>query len=367
MSANEMYTAVELLLKSADAEEVMRKGVAEVAFRRADQKFRSLVKCRIANNSQGEAAEKLLNSALGFESSNAANKIRSALKDIDLANKKLPAIENGIKSLTSKTESLISLSNKVRSLSFINAGLSLANLAVNITGFVIIGERLKSLSKVIDQLKPELESIKGLILESDVYQKSEKIIMEYNSITDKVRTGESIDRDSLEDFLITAKTFLSSMIRLLDDDRIDSEALLNIILTLLPAYTSILCIFLKAYYFEKRSTPGNYDKFLEVYQEINTDRFRNTVQDYYYIKQHFSYRDVIDILNTQLVFIFSDRLQIEDQMALLDTFNTEEAYLAFEKKLDELAEEALTKEIDSIAKDSGIELSECRRVLTAQA
>ena len=43
--------------------------------------------------------------------------------------------------------------------------------------------------------------------------------MEYNSITDKVRTGESIDRDSLEDFLITAKTFLSSMIRLLDDDR----------------------------------------------------------------------------------------------------------------------------------------------------
>ena len=55
---------VELLVKDSVANELKQNGLAEIALRRVDQKFRSFVKCRVIDNAGTETAVKIMDSVL---------------------------------------------------------------------------------------------------------------------------------------------------------------------------------------------------------------------------------------------------------------------------------------------------------------
>ena len=80
----------------------------------------------------------------------------------------------------------------------------------------------------------------------------------------------------------------------------------------------------------------NYNSFLEIYQELNEEAFRNAVQDYFFVEKGYSFSDVIEILNIHVATVFSERLGIEDELALIEIFGDEE-YREFSQRLEELA------------------------------
>lgn len=365
MSEAELLKAVQLYVDPATAEKIMKKGIAEIVLRRKDKKFNSFVKAKIADShTNSETAKQIMNAVLNSKSNDSkiAATIRNALDSVDLASKRLSTIDKGLRSVSTRIESVFNLASKVQALSFINIGLSATNIAVDITGFIVISKQLKGLSEQINQIAPELSKIKDISIE-DMRSDCEKLYLEYNSFTTKIHDGDKIDRDDLEKYLQRAKPFISKLIRLLLKRSVDAEILLNMIFTLLPAYTSVLCIFIRSYYFEKHSTPFNYDIFRDLYQEINDSQFRSAVQDYYLLEQGYNYRDVIDILNVQLFSVFSERLEIDDQLDLLEVFGTEEAYFEFERALDAAVEKEITQRTEEIADRCGEYSSECKRVL----
>lgn len=369
MGEAELLKAVQLYVDPATAEKIMKNGIAEIALRRKDKKFSSFVKAKIANsNTSSEAAKQIMNAAMNSKTSDGkiVASIRNALDSVDLASKKLSTIDTGLKSVSTKIESVFKLASKVQALSFINIGLTAANIAVDITGFVVIANKMKGLSEQINQIAAELSKIKEISVE-DMRSDCEKLYLDYNSFVTKIHDGDKLERDDLEEYLKRAKPFISKLIRLLLNGSVDAETLLNMIFTLLPAYTSVLCFFLRLYYFEKHATPLNYDSFLEVYQEVNNSQFRDAVQDYYLLDQGYNYRDVIDILNVQLFTVFNERLEIDDQLDLLEIFGTDEAYFEFERALDAAVEKEVSARSEEIADRCGEYASECRRVLQATA
>lgn len=369
MGNTDVLSPVQLLVDPAIAEMIKKNGIAEIVIRRKDKKFFQFINAKIADNQVSEEAKKrLLDAAMNIKASDGkiADSIRNAIDKINLANKKLPSIDSGLKSVSKKIESVFKLSSVVRAIPYINVALTAANIGVDIAGFVIIAKKMKGLSEQINQIAVELSYIKDISVEN-MRSDCEKLCLDYNTIVTKIHDGDKLERDDLEEYLKQAKPYISKLIRLLLKGSVDAETLLNMVFTLLPAYTSVLCLFLRLYYFEKHSTPFNYDSFLEVYQEINDSQFRDAVQDYYLLNKGYSYRDVIDILNVQVVSVFNERLEIEDQLDLIKVFGTDEAYCEFERALDAAVEKEIEKRADEIAEKCGECSEECRRILRATA
>ncbi len=62
-----------------------------------------------------------------------------------------------------------------------------------------------------------------------------------------------------------------------------------------------------------------------------------------------------------------ERLEIDDQLDLLEIFGTDEAYFEFERALDAAVEKEVSARSEEIADRCGEYASECRRVLQATA
>lgn len=365
MEESELLRVIQLYVDPTTAEKIMKNGLAEIVLRRKDKKYSSFVKAKIVNSRASEEAKKQIMDAVlrsSADDGRIAAKIRSTLKNVNLASKKLKSIDLGLKDVSLRVEKVLQLTSKVQALSFVNIGLSASNLAVDIVGFVVIANKMRGLSEQINGIAEELSKIKDISVE-DMRSNCEKLYLDYNSFVTKIHDGDGLNRDDLEEYLKQAKTFLSKLIRLLQNRSVDAETLLNMIFTLLPAYTSVLCFFLRAYYFEKQATPLNYDSFLEVYQEIKSPGFQNAVQDYYFLERGYDYRDIIDILNVQLFTVFNERLEIEDQLELLKLFSTDEAYYELERSLDASVKKEVEEQAEDIAGRCGEYEAECKRVL----
>lgn len=296
------------------ADTIRKNGLVEIALRRKDKKFSSFIKANIT--------------------------------DLEVAN------EVG-KTVSNSKKSLLNLSSRVRAISYIDLGLSLANLAIDTAGFIVIAQKMNDLSKHVGVIYEELGKLKNISVE-DIRSNYEKLCLDYNSFVTKINDNDQLDRDAIEEYLKKAKAFISKLIRLLLNEDIDAEKLLNMIFALLPAYTSMLCIFFRSYYFDKRNIPLIYDNLKEVYEEIKDPKFRDKVQDYYLLDKNYNYRDVVDIIRIQSATIFDENLEIEDQIKLIEVFSNDESYRAFEKSLDYTVESEVKECVARINMSSNI-------------
>jgi hypothetical protein len=163
--------------------------------------------------------------------------------------------------------------------------------------------------------------------------------MLYNQMSGKLEANDQINLDELEKLLISMKAFLSAMVRNMNERALQEEVLLEIVYTMIPAYTSLLCEFVKSYYFVKQSNSPNYPMFLAIYDELESSQFRESMFDYYMLDKKMKNLDVIDILNAQALLGINGRVQVEDELELVQMLGTEEKYVEFDHKINEYVKE----------------------------
>lgn len=317
--------ALQILVDPEVAARLEKQGLAELVLRLKNKRFEEFVKCAIAKCEDQKAAKQVAQAALG----KAGNVLNAA--------------------------------------PYAGIAMQAIGIAASIAGIIIISEKINKLSGEVAEMKSRLDQIKDISIETDILQVSEKLTLEFNQIVDKLRNGEPISTEFLENYLISFKPFMTTLINLLRNRDVDAGQLLNIIFTLLPAYTSVLSIYLKSYYFSNHSKPANYEKFMEVFKDTQSDAFNVAVQDYYFLNKKYPFRDVISILDAQHSFLIDGSLEIEDQMALLDAFDDEETYRLFEKQLEQAVEKEVEASIADISEKSGVPIEKCREVLLATA
>ena len=144
--------ALEMLVDKAIADEVREKGLAEIALRRADAKFRAMIKCKILGTSVGGemVPEKLTSAAMNLSAQNSLglDTVRNALYSLEKGTGALTVVT---KNMAAQVDGIYQLTSSVRNISYLNTGLSLANTAVDILNAqTLIG--LNGMVQIEDQL-----------------------------------------------------------------------------------------------------------------------------------------------------------------------------------------------------------------------
>ena len=159
------------------------------------------------------------------------------------------------------------------------------------------------------------------------------------------------------------RAFVSEMLRDLSDEVFEKEVILEIINTLMPAYTILFCEYLDRYYFEKQKEPANYDMFISLYDELVESDFVQKLEDYYFLDMKMHNIDVIDIINAQMLLGLNGRVQVEDQLEILKTLKTEENVKEFERDLDNYVREEIEEKISEISGLLNVSEDKCRETL----
>lgn len=359
----EEYVTLEMLVNKAVADEVTQKGLAEIALRRADAKFKAMVKCRILGDPTATelVPQRIASSAmrLSIPGENSMESVRGAMRSLEKGlGKKITSLTTTTKNMAVQVDGIYQLTRTVQSLSYLNVGLSMANLAVDVAGFVVVNDKLNMLSSEVQLAANKINKIAN-VQKNEKISDCQKLIMRFNALSSKIRRGDNINLDDLEHLIIDMRAYLSEMILNLHDDALGTELVLKIINSLLPAYTLLFSEFTKRYYYQHQCLPGNYEVFLKLYDELEDMNFRAKLHDHYFLDERLHSQDVLDRLNAQMLLGLNGRVQIEDQTAILQMLGTRERVEEFDRELDSFVESWVRDKTPVMAAASGASRDEC--------
>ena len=326
----DQLTTIQMLVERQAIPKLLKNEVLEIVTRNAGAKYKPFIKAYFPEG--GERASELTRQLLGDSTSYNLEEVRGAMRAVQ---HNLNTISKKSKNMSIQVNQIYNAVNSVQKLAYLNTGLSLVNIGVSVAGFAMISNKLNILGVEVQRLSQRLNQI-TVILKNNIISRFQTLIMLYNQTSSKLSKNEEIDLDSLEKQIIDMRSFLSEMVRDLNEQALQEEVLLEIIYTLVPAYTALLCEFVKLYYFEHSENTSNYTMFLTLYDELENSEFRKHLFDYYMLDKKLPNLDVVDILNAQSLLGINGRVQVEDELNLVRIFETEEKYNQFDKEIDDL-------------------------------
>ena len=323
-------------------------GIAEICKRNGIARFESFTKCKFLGEAKDDAGRinDLFEEIMNVKGQNkiGIDKVRKELSNVKdgLAN-----LNVATKNMGASLQTIEAVAKASKTLSYINVGLSLANIGVSVAGFIVVSNKLNNLAVEVKHMAKQVGNI------SDV-QKNEKIttyeqlIMKFNSMVDRLRRNKDVGLKEIEELLIEMRSYVSDLVRNLNDEALGAEILLNIINSIMPAYTLLFCEFLDRHYFEEGIIPANYDMFITLYDEFASEKFKISLEDYYFFVLKMHNLDVLDAINTQILLGINGRVQVEDQLEILKTFKTKDKYEQYEQELDSIVEKEYNEAVEAL-------------------
>ena len=326
----EQYAMIQMLVEQAAVPALRQKETCEIVLRQANAKYQPFIKAILGGNGE-KAVDKIFGETKAFDLVD----VRSALRN---TNRDIKSLSLTCKNMSVQVDQIYKSVKSVQSLAYLNTGLGLANIAVNVAGFVMVSNKLNILSSEVQRMSSRLNQVVTL-MKHEIIGKFQRLTMLYNQMAAKLDSNEQIDLDELERLIIEMRSFLSEMVLNLNEKALQEEVLLEIVYTLIPAYTSLLCEFVKSYYFMKQNNSPNYQMFLNLYNELEESHFRQCLFDYYMLNKKLNNIDVIDILNAQSLIGINGRVQVEDQLSLVQVLGTVNKLNEFECQVDAFVKE----------------------------
>lgn len=356
---------VDLIMKVEPelADRIMKAGKAEVVTRLADAKFEAFTKCPISVGGSGdsEALQSVLNAVrqakLGeAQTVKSINRtLKAATKAMSTTTRQLSTLSADMKSTLAKVGSIGSTLSSVKSLSYLNAGIGLVNLGVEVAGIVYIGSRLNSVQKSVEKLSAQIGQIKS-ILTNEKLSEFQKLCLRFGSVSVRLKDRDQIERKEIEDLLIEMRAFISEMVRNMYYDAIDTEILLVIIFNLLSAYTALLNIYVRDYFFEKGRLPENVDAYSSLFKELLDDSFTKMVSDFLVLKKGMGIEGMIDAIHTQKMLIMNCMLQFEDQVDIVELTETKDKYLSLIREANNYVKEEIETIIPEVQDENNTQI-----------
>ena len=364
----DMMEEITLLVEKTVKDELLQKDFAEVAMRRANAQFKSMVKCPILGEGvKGTNNPDLIAKAVLKMNAPAVESVRGMLGKVDLSNK---AITDEVKNLSFKIGEVFSsplqkITKLNTGLSFLNSVVSLADLAVNIVGFKIISEKLNKTNEKLVKLESDIE----ILINNEKVKlrtKYNEIVRSVNDYTDRIEDNENMPLEKFGDFISSLCGFIEALIEDISYNTFDNSFLLEMLYTLMPAYSFMLDTYLKQYYFEKNKFPTNYTHgaYTNVFDRILALNKNNRFFDYLVLEKDVHIIDAIDIVNVQNLLAIEYKTQIQDRAKLFETFHSEKELCDFEKELKQIALKDIKQKIPEIIKaNSDIDEKECGKFI----
>lgn len=313
------------------ADYVSQNGIAEIVMRQQKAKIKAMIKTKVLNNGLNEKeAQKAMN-AVGkmMQSSLKAKDVNGALH----AAGNLMNMTDNMRNMAGQVDTIFNGMKVIQGLQYLNVGMDVANLAVNVAGLVIICNKLNEIRGEVSALSKKITDMKL----GDIQEQYLKFSGYFEIVSRKLEDGDEINYDELDTQLHDIMAYLSKLTLYYENNTLSSEELLNLMSALLPMYTALLNIFLINFYFEKEKLPTNFDSYTSIYDKLSSPTFGKLTFDYCFLEKNMSSIDARDATNATLLLTINNFSQIVDQVTILKELKTKENFEMYTNALNENA------------------------------
>lgn len=361
----EKTAILNLIVDESLASEIEKKGLAEIVTRRTNAQFSTFTKCIIAR-----CDEKVVDKVSSYSNqllqknsmySVSTGELNSILNSIDKgilkSHGRISDISNQLKDLSTSVDSLHIDTNALMKSTHLLTGINLANLAVNVSGFVIIGYKMNELQVAINRNTQLIMDLK-VIEQNKLISRFESLIHRYNSFADKIKRSESINYDSLDNLLSDMHTFCGGLINNIVLKTMDTDLLLKLLFSMIPAYTCLFSEYLIISKYEKGMIPTNYESYLSIYDRLISPQLCDVLHDFYYFDLNYSNRDTIINQNIQNLLVINNLTELLDLVKMIETLDKKQ-FEQIDEITKTIALRTIEPELPNLSLMTGISQEEC--------
>lgn len=330
------FVELNLLVEKYVADEVAQKGLAEIALRQVDAKFREFAKAPIVNGKNDDEIARDVLAELresfavkDYQLNKINNKLFSLEKSIDKTSKSFSRLDQTTRSMMMQVDRIFDSTSIIKKVGFLNTGIGLVNLGVDIVGFLSTESRLDGVSEQLQKQSIVLLAAQNRS-ESEKSSKCLNLSRLYTQIMNRVNDNDAIDYYDIETAIRDFESFINEMIIELTNDSLSTDLALEIICTLLPAYSALLIVWVEKYFKNKRKWPDNLPGFMSLYGKLLESSMMRKLEDFYFLNQMNSYSFVNKVITGYMMLVLNGRTQVEDVLEKLEILNSENNSEEFE-------------------------------------
>lgn len=284
-------------------------------------------------------------------------RIHHVIPDNSIADKIVKATET-LFDIDKSVEDMSNQMSNLEAVAHLNTALIAADLMVTIVGFAILNDKINGLSQTVADLASKIEKIDSK-LENNIIQEYQEIALQFNNLTALVQGTGTLDiKDALE-WLKKTQPFMNKLINNVAANAMNTGIALEMLFTLLPAYTAVTIMMMREYRFSTGKCFTGMNSYLALYKQLLDNTFTGEVAEYFFIDGQVYIRDVMKVVQAQSTLVKKNLEQVQDEMELLEVIETREEYKAFNDAMNESIRKTLYDNIQDIALKSGISKGEC--------
>ena len=364
----ENLTPIELLVNKKVYADIMQKGFAEITQRRKDAKFIEMVKSPIFFEKVTENSTNNLIAQESLKMTNNQSNIRRIINELGLGKASVNELTVTTKNIASQVNGLGMMMESVQSLEYLNVGLNLANISLDVAGFAMVLNKLDKMEKSLKGLRNEIESLSNHLSDIAASQWGEKkeeyqkLSWRCKNLVFDIKKKKDVSTKRIEDMIIDLMGFFSYIQDAFSENRFDQESLLKMMITLLPVYSFLVDQDIeRRFYDDNGAVPPSYEDYIAVYNYYASSTFRERLEDFLILEKGLHLIDATDIVNTWSLFALNGRVQNEDKLSILQEFKTKELVSSYERTVDDMVKIEIKEKVPIIAKSANCDESDVLR------
>lgn len=206
--------------------------------------------------------------------SSLANNVQSAViqKGVNEANLKL---DYSLEKLDQIQKSMSKLGT-TNALAWANSVIGVANCAITIAEFQKVFEKLDNISSQINGIAEFLQAEKENNLRDNFHTNCLNL---RDDCMELAKTAYIPDKTNIARDINKTNSLLKSVIKDFESRRIDGKLGAQIIFNLAPIYAAVIRMYSDQYLQEMGTLPPNYNDWISVFEEINSDTFKEILKN----------------------------------------------------------------------------------------
>lgn len=326
------------------AEYINRKGFAEVFIRTVQGKCSEIAKCAIAVSPEKskEITKIAVNATqqLGVTGKDLSNFKTDLLHQINpqeirrnLASLSKTQMQNSalLKNMSQNVNSIYSVVSSVQAISWLNAALSIANIATTIISTVVICKKLNEINEKLDVISIQLEnvdkkisSLKRIQFETSIAKPCRDLVRDYKVIIDEFENDIPVSKNKMISMINNCCSQIETIINLRSE--YDMNDMLLLLYDLVPVYTDLIIRFYQQYYDPKKPQYALHDDWMKVFSLLSCEGFRNDIRDYYCISRRKNNKELNEIMDCQYLVTIGAQQKIEQVLSDLSKCDSPSDY-----------------------------------------
>lgn len=229
-----------------------------------------------------------------------------------------------LKNLAKNVSGIYAAVSSLQIASWLNVALSAANLAATVASTVIICNKLDHIDRKLDRIEGKIDAIARAQFVIQIKQPGKAVIMNYKLIATELRKGKDVPEGNLLDEINQCCLLMETIYSLRKS--YPTGDVLDLLFDLMPVLTDLIVLYYQHFYDPAQGKHTLHQDWMRIFDLLDSDDFRNEIQDYLILEENIGNRQVNEILDCQRLVTIGSKQKIEELLSDLRMCDSAEGY-----------------------------------------